>query len=460
MSAVPLSRRSFLVFTAAVIGAPLTRYVYAGDTVIEPSGLDQMLLSEYGCGRATAYNESNKIVTVGDRTHVAWLDSADSRFLVRIRTFDHTSGKWTATKTLGEAQDNHGGPALAVDSRGYLHVVYYPHHKPFKYQRSRRPNDISSWTTVKEVGTLCTYPCLLCAPDDELLLLARESRGDRQVKGQEPWNMTWHVNLYRKPSGGAWGRPAAIIHAQHVGYSHYQAEFTWGPDHRTLHLVTRIRERQGAWEETIGYMASDDAGKTWRRSDGTSIALPATAKTIDIIERGGTLLEKRTTLLSGGVAVDANGSPHVLYTVRQSNGVSEAFVATPDGKGNWGRTPLSDYLPPDVAGHNLTFSGGLTSTRSGKLIAAVTSYAGNKHAESWAGTSNEIVCFESDNAGESFTGRLLSTPDASTPHWLPNIERPTGHNTVSDRPGVIYTAGISGKSGHDILSNKVMWGQL
>lgn len=44
------------------------------------------VLSEHGCGRATAYSEFNKIVNIGDKTHVSWLDSEDGKFLVKIQT--------------------------------------------------------------------------------------------------------------------------------------------------------------------------------------------------------------------------------------------------------------------------------------------------------------------------------------------------------------------------------------
>ena len=44
------------------------------------------VLSEDGCGRATAYSEFNKIVSVGGETHVSWLDSKDDKFLVTTTT--------------------------------------------------------------------------------------------------------------------------------------------------------------------------------------------------------------------------------------------------------------------------------------------------------------------------------------------------------------------------------------
>ena len=90
-----------------------------------PAG--SFLLSRQGCGRATGYSESNKVVTWRRRTHIAWLDSPPEGFRVRVRSYDRGPGEWSPTVTAGHAHDNHGGPALTVDSEGLLHIVYYPH---------------------------------------------------------------------------------------------------------------------------------------------------------------------------------------------------------------------------------------------------------------------------------------------------------------------------------------------
>ena len=44
------------------------------------------LLSEYGASGVTDYGSSNKIVTLGGKTHVAWLDSVSETM---VASFDH-----------------------------------------------------------------------------------------------------------------------------------------------------------------------------------------------------------------------------------------------------------------------------------------------------------------------------------------------------------------------------------
>ena len=89
------------------------------------------LLSSSGSGRATAYIESNKIISHQGKTHVTWLDTPNEGFRIKARTLDQASGAWSEEVTVGEAIDNHGGPALTIDREGYLHIVYFSHHHPF-----------------------------------------------------------------------------------------------------------------------------------------------------------------------------------------------------------------------------------------------------------------------------------------------------------------------------------------
>ena len=156
-----------------------------------------MLLSRHGSGRASAYVEANKIVTFQYKTHVTWLDSVADKFCVRIRTLDRRSNRWSPTYTIGEAYDNHGGPALTVDSRGFLHLVYYPPHHPFRHRKSKCPNEDSEWEKEIQFGEELTYPPLVCGPDDTLYLTARRSQK----------NQLWSVEQWTKRVGQDWYSP-------------------------------------------------------------------------------------------------------------------------------------------------------------------------------------------------------------------------------------------------------------
>jgi len=407
------------------------------------------LLSDTGCGRATAYVEANKIVTLGDRTHVAWLDSVADGFRVRVRTLDRRTGDWSPVTTIGQAHDNHGGPALVVDSRGYLHVTYYPHHHPMRYRRSVRPNDASAWTDVETVGRRCTYPTLVCSRDDTLLLACRESRSDGP----------WSVNLYARPADGTWQGPRTILRARFGGYAHFQQALAWGPDGRTLHLSCRIYEDKGGRRQTVGYLRSPDGGVTWQRSDGSAVALPATAETVDVLASKGPG-ETETggqSLRCGALAVDTDGLPHVLYS-STGGGRSLLILATPDGTGGWNRHTLNPALADVWPGAGLAMPGSLAIADDGRIVAAATAFPPTETvlAKLWGNPALEVVRMVSRDGGKTFRARLIRPRDPNETRWLPNLERPTGHNRVAD-PGLVFTAGPPGGKNTDILSNEVWW---
>jgi hypothetical protein len=399
-----------------------------------------VLLSEHGCGRATAYADANKIITLQDKTHVAWLDSITEGFRVRIRTLDRKTNRWSPTYTVGEAYDNHGGPALTVDSLGYLHIVYYPHHHPFRYRRSVRPNDASEWGDEIQFGERCTYPTIVCGSDDTLYLTGRENRGDQP----------WYVNLYIKPPNAPWGEPIPLFQDDKGGYVRFQQALIWGQDHRTLHLTLWIFDENRAY--TVGYLRSPDSGRTWERADGTPVLLPATRETVTLIDT------KHRDLRFGSIAVDGESTPYVLYSTCPSFALpSQAWVVWLDGAGKWCRRSLTDELPKEWKGWSLAMDGAIHIAPDGRIFIVLALMKPETVSEgNWGHKSAEIVGMQASDIRGKFSVGLLSKPDMTVPHWLPNLERPTGHNRV-DVPGVMYTAGVTGEGCHDILSNAVYW---
>lgn len=414
-----------------------------------PEGPSHFLLSERGCGRATAYAETNKIVTFKGKTHVAWLDSEEAGFKVRVRTSDRSTAEWSPTYTVGEAHDNHGGPALTVDSQGFLHLAYHPHHHPLRYRRSARPNDASQWDDELQFGERCTYPTLVCAPDGTLILTCRESAED-----------PWVINLYRKPPGREWHGPHAILRAEHTGYSQFQSALAWGPDRRALHLSCRIYDGKPGRGHTVGYLRSEDCGESWRTASGEIVKLPATAETVDIVAQARGLAGYG--FQSGSIAVDPQGTPLVLYSDHDRVPV-QAWLATPDESGAWRRRALLPELPPGYADATwgLGMPGGVTVAADGRVFVALTMMKPTeaRAATGWGHPSSGILVLESRNAGAAFTARIAAKPDMQTPRWLPSLERPTGHNPV-EVPGLMYTEGPPGAGGKDILANKVWWVDL
>ncbi len=426
-----------------------------------PSHPTPFLVSSEGSGRATAYSEQPKIITANGKTYIAWLDAGSEGFRVRVRTLDQTTGKWSATVTVGEAQDNHGGPGLTIDSQGHLHIIFYPHHEQFRHRRSTRPHDVSAWEPEIRFGQALSFPTVVCTPDDTLILTAR--RGDPD---NDPQVNPFTQELWEKPADGEWRYLNTLIASRVVEYAQFATALAWGPDHRTLHLNCRIYERLSSKENTalttVGYLVSPDAGKTWTKSDGTPVTLPVTGDNIDVIAKGE--LDNGINLSSGPLAVDPSGKPWIVYTSDRGE-TSSLILASPNGHAKWNQRDLTPYLPKDWRNHRciLGMGGGITFSRSGhaSIITALVKLSdgesSNNLAKEWGHSNTEIVRLWSEDGMETFQSEII-TPDSTRAHWLPNIERTTGHNQVPDIPGIIFTKGEAGSGLHDLaLGNEVWW---
>lgn len=412
---------------------------------------DRFLLSTEGSGRATSYGESNKIVTVGDKTHVAWLDAIAEGFRVRIRTLDRRTGEWGPIVNIGDGMDNHGGPALTVDSKGYLHIIYYPHHNPFRYRRSVRPNDVSEWGPEIRFGESLSYPVVLCAPDDTLILTGRRYYLDKSQPNE--------MDLWKKPAGGEWQRQGTILRSRTRGYAHFQDSLAWGPDGKTIHLSCRIYETSPTKGEvpfqTVGYLVSPDAGVTWKHSNGSPVTLPATADTVEVLASGGGTTGR--TLYAGPLAVNKSGVPHLLYSLRLKTG-ARSFLCTPGAEGKWIQRDLHPYLPPAWKDYDLAMVGAVTFGESGRgtVVASVVKLGPGE--QDWAHPSSEIARLWSDDSMATFKSEIFVPTDSKVSHWMPNLERATGHNRIPDVPGIIFIAGGAGGGLHDlVLNNGVVW---
>ncbi len=409
---------------------------------------EPFLLSSEGSGRATAYLESPKIISFEGKTHVAWLDSPTEGFRIRIRTLDQKTGVWSKTYTVGVAQDNHGGPALTIDGEGYLHIVYYSHHHPFRYSRSLRPNDASEWSEFEEFGEDLTYPALVCGKDGTLLLTARRSFE----------NKPWELEMWSKSTGETWSRQSTLLKSRFDGYAQFAASLTWSEDHTTLHLGTRIYERPIKEDEwpltTVGYMKSLDRGKTWIQSDGTPIDLPATAETIDSIASGRGV--EGRILNAGSIAVGPDGLAYVPYSVRVEDS-SQGYLAYPYGDGKWRHLNLNAFLPSTVRDWALFMHGGVSFGSAGEFVVAAVVMQVDPDGVDWGEPSSELVIFRSIDGGLSFQGKVVGSPDSKVPRWMPNLERATGFNEMPLSPRYLYTNGGRGTTLNDVLSNEVWW---
>ena len=71
--------------------------------------------------------------------------------------------------------------------------------------------------------------------------------------------------------------------------------------------------------------------------------------------------------------------------------------------------------------------------------------------------AQDIALFRSQGGIAKFSCEILPFDEATRNRWLPNLEVQTGFNTVTERPGLLYTEGERGDGLDDVLNNKVHW---
>jgi len=436
------------------------------------------LISSIGSERATSGN-GNKIVTVDGKTHVVWQDANREGYFARIRALDRNTGKWSPTYTLGEGRDNHARPTITVDSQGYLHVIIGGHHSGLQYRRSVRSNDASEWTEIETFGKT-TYPLLICGPDDTLYLTGRHDAG---WKG---------MDFYVKPPGEKWQHRGLLVAKQkrYQYYAAYHNALAWGPDHKTLHMSVgffmgdKVRKGEHARDpqglhQAVGYMRSDNFGKTWTKADGAPIELPATTDTIDLIDEGIRARDATDKPKPGiqhcGVAVDSKNRPYVFY-VRHTPDAGRIFLKTPDGKGGWADRPLREAIEQRWPG--LAAIGCNVSMTRDDVLCLMLTLAPLEHPKAnWSPgiygrpafwlrdcpNVQRLVWLESRDGGRTFTSRDIIAHDPDRGTLLPTQERPTGFNGVAagQFPPLLYFEGLSRyRKPGEIIQNDVYFVQL
>ncbi|MAE66953.1 MAG: hypothetical protein CMJ18_22060 [Phycisphaeraceae bacterium] len=255
----------------------------------------------------------NVSATYGGRTHVVWLsiqphewhkeqvealsaemqgpyvpyalrykDGLDALAPQYIRTYDHATGELGPRVLLGfSRRDNHDGPVIGVDSKGYLHVILGAHHDNFQYTRSLEPNSATGgWTEPIMFGTprpakgggSYTYQAMVIDREDVIHLVSRSAA-----------NSGYYFNLAynRKKPGSDWEPEVVLVHPFRPGYcawrqklttdrlgrlflsyAHYPSELT-GEQKAAYHR--KYPQFKGGIRET-GHtvLMSDDGGDSWR----------------------------------------------------------------------------------------------------------------------------------------------------------------------------------------------------
>lgn len=265
------------------------------------------VISDNASNRASSYELANKIVTTRDRIFIAWLDGDQH---VRVETYVPASDTWSGSADLGPADDNHGGPALTMDSRGYLYVVFGPHaQNPLRFRKSARPHDARAWDGVETIPSgNATYPCAVFDDKDTMHIVYR---CHQTPEGQI---VLRHIRRFRD---GTWSRPSDLADAAPGAGRHYRSYYASLAVSKdgTLHLAFHLFKEMAYAH--FAYMCSRDGGETWESAKGERLPLLVTPDSPCLLRSESTPDEmpgwKNGSTRIGNIALDDKGRPWIVY---------------------------------------------------------------------------------------------------------------------------------------------------
>jgi hypothetical protein len=264
----------------------------------------------------------NSVVSRGETQYVAFYD-AGARMVLAKRRLGTTLWELRRTPYTGDAADAHWSISIAVDGRGFLHVVWNQHDSPLQYCRGTRPGSLELSARTAMLGEKegrVTYPEFYALPGGDLLFLYRDgaSGGGNLV-----------LNRYDVKTG-RWARlQDRLIDGEGERNAYWQA-FVDGRG--TIHLSWVWRETPDvATNHDLCYAKSEDGGRTWRKSTGEPYRLPVTAANAEYVRRipqGSELINQTSMTVTG------RGRPYIVtYWRPAGTEVPQYQLVYHDGRG-------------------------------------------------------------------------------------------------------------------------------
>lgn len=283
------------------------------------------------------------------KTYIAYQGPHEDAY---VCVYDHATRQWqgpvrAGASTLEEkaarghsparegrgGPDNHGRPALVVDGRGYVHLIFGGHggwHElgenlygtPGSGRQTHvvttTPEDITSWEVRDNVDPFGTYSQFVKIEDGNIYLFYRHG------SHCSDW-------VYQKSTDNCvtFSPPVSILKhkvqaADPNTHDSWYAWFTKGKGDTVIVMyvyhpcleVNHTKQRVNAY-----YMKMDCVDETWENVSGTSLRLPVTKESADALTL---VYDSGTVKVNHGVCrMDDTGAPHLFF--RQS-GASVAYT--------------------------------------------------------------------------------------------------------------------------------------
>ncbi len=157
---------------------------------------------------------TTQIVSTPSRIHIAWHETnigvERGGNETYARTYDKRAGSWSEKTFVGPSADDHGFPAVALDSKGYIHILCGAHVSQVYYTRSTSPDDTSAFESLEPIPgvTKGTHLSFVCDLRDRLHLFFR----DNIEMGPERRGLSYTTR------DDTWSQPRRVANSPEQGY--------------------------------------------------------------------------------------------------------------------------------------------------------------------------------------------------------------------------------------------------
>jgi hypothetical protein len=255
-----------------------------------------------------------------------------------VCAYDHAARKWSGPVQAGvnpmgktpdpvdpSALDNHGRPAMIVDGKGYLHLVFGGHGGYWRLGKnelgtpgkgkqthvvSKNPHDISSWEVLDNISPFGTYSQFVKMDDGDIYLFYRHG------SHRSDW-------VYQKSTddGRMFAPPVSVLKhkKQPSDPNIHDAWYAWfengkGDSITASYVYHPCRVKGHTKERYNGYyMKMNCRDESWENAAGEPLALPVTKEYAGentlVCDTYGTKVRSN----HGTCRVDEEGNPHLFF---------------------------------------------------------------------------------------------------------------------------------------------------
>ena len=210
--------------------------------------------------------------------------------------------------------DDHGVPALIVNSIGKILVAFGCHNSAMKCSISTNPEDINTWTARPDITPYATYPSFIKDSSNNIYIFYRGNIGGSLLS---------YCYSFRKSTdnGLTWSAETTIINMSGVN-ALYAGKLEYDSVNGRIHIPLVYHD--GAVKHNLYHVYLDLSDNHVYTMEGVDLGVQATKAELDanaLVINTGVYVCSFPSL-----ALDSNGYPHIINVIEDGTGIHWKYV--------------------------------------------------------------------------------------------------------------------------------------